>query len=204
MPCAGGIHETVIRGAKPSRENRMRTLLCALTVMVATELLVAQETRTEITKATTPSEDAKSNSDSIPEVYALNSQFERIVVLRFKYQADLLAGMEKMVKEQKIKNAVVLAGAGSLTGYHFHLVSNRTFPSKNILLKNPASPADLVSMNGYIIDGRIHAHMTLTDADKAFGGHLEPGTTVFTFAIVTLGVFKDGIDLSRIDDKTYR
>jgi hypothetical protein len=41
-------------------------------------------------------------------------------------------------------------------------------------------------------------------ADKAFGGHLEPGTTVFRFPIVTVGVLKDGIDLSRVDDNTYR
>jgi len=182
----------------------MRVLLLAVTLLAMTSLLVAQETRTEVTKPTTPADDAKANSDSIPDVYALNGQFERVVVLRFKYQADLLAGMEKMVKEQKIRNAVILAGAGSLTGYHFHLVSNRTFPSKNIFIRNPAAPADLVSMNGYIIDGRIHAHMTLTNEDKAFGGHLESGTTVFTFAIVTVGVFKDGIDLRRIDDKTYR
>jgi len=59
-------------------------------------------------------------------------------------------------------------------------------------------------MNGYIIDGRVHAHVTLTNEDGAFGGHLEEGTTIFTFAIVTIGIFKDGIDLSRVDDKTYR
>ena len=182
----------------------MRVLLLAVTLLATTGLLVAQETRTEVTKPTTPADDAKANSDSIPDVYALNGQFERVVVLRFKYQADLLAGMEKIVKEQNIRNAVILAGAGSLTGYHFHLVSNRTFPSKNIFIRNPSAPADLVSMNGYIIDGRIHAHMTLTNEDKAFGGHLESGTTVFTFAIVTVGVFKDGIDLRRIDDKTHR
>ena len=182
----------------------MRILLFALTLLAMTSVSVAQETRIEITKSTTPKDDAKANRDSVPDVYALDGQFERVVVLRFKYQADLMAGMEKMVKEQNITNAVILAGAGSLTGYHFHLVSNRTFPSKNMLIKNPTAPADLVSMNGYIIDGRIHAHMTLTNKNKAFGGHLEPGTTVFTFAIVTLGVFKDGIDFRRIDDKTYR
>jgi hypothetical protein len=44
----------------------------------------------------------------------------------------------------------------------------------------------------------------MADADHSFGGHLEPGTTVFTFAVVTVGVFKSGIDLSRVDDKTYR
>ena len=182
----------------------MRIILFVLAILATTSLAVAQETRTEITKATTPADDSKENSAAIPEVYAINGQFDRVVILRFKYQSDLLAGMEKMVAEQKIRNAVILAGAGSLTGYHYHLVSNRTFPSKNILVKNPTAPADLVSMNGYVLDGRIHAHMTLTDQEKAFGGHLEPGTTVFTFAIVTIGVLKDGADLSRIDDKTYR
>jgi predicted DNA-binding protein with PD1-like motif len=125
-------------------------------------------------------------------------------VLRFKYQTDLLSGLERIVKEQKIHNAVILAGIGSVCGYHVHTVSNGTFPSRNIYVKNLTGPADIVSMNGYVIDGRVHAHLTLADADKAFGGHLEPGTTVFTFAIVTVGIFKNGIDLSRIDDKTYR
>ena len=125
-----------------------------------------------------------------------------MVVLRFKYQADLLAGIEKMVKEQKIRNAVILAGAGSVRNYQVHSVSNRTFPSKNTFVQDPSAPADIVSMNGYVIDGRVHAHLTMANPDHAFGGHLEPGTNVFTFAIVTLGVF-DG-DLSRVDDKNYR
>jgi predicted DNA-binding protein with PD1-like motif len=59
-------------------------------------------------------------------------------------------------------------------------------------------------MNGYVIDGRVHAHITLADGDRAFGGHLEPDTNVFTFAIVTLGVLREDVDLSRVDDKTYR
>jgi predicted DNA-binding protein with PD1-like motif len=165
---------------------------------------LAQQTRTEVIKPTTPADDAKQNSPAVPNVYAIEGQFDRILVLRFKYRADLLAGLDSMVKVNKIKNAVILAGAGSVTGYHFHSVSNSSFPSKNIYVKNPTAPADIVSMNGYVIDGRLHAHITLTDPDHAFGGHLESGTTVFTFAIVTVGVFKEGIDLSRVDDKTYR
>jgi hypothetical protein len=46
--------------------------------------------------------------------------------------------------------------------------------------------------------------MTLTDENKAFGGHVEPGNNVFTFAIVTLGVFGEGVKLSGVDDKTVR
>lgn len=161
-------------------------------------------TRTEITKPTTPKDDAKANSSEVPDVYAISGQFERVVVLRFKYQADLLAGMEKMVKQHKIKNAVILSGIGSVRNWHVHSVSNRTFPSKNIFLKDPSEPADIISINGYVIDGRLHPHMTLTTGEKAFGGHIEPGNSVFTFAIVTLGVFGDGVDLSKVDDKTYR
>ena len=100
--------------------------------------------------------------------------------------------------------AVILAGVGSVRGYQIHQVSNRTFPSKNMFVKDPTAPADLIGMNGYVIDGKVHAHMTLANPEKAFGGHLEPGTSVFTFAIVTLGVLDKGADLSGMDDKTYR
>jgi len=182
----------------------MRKLIAIVGLLAISGIVVAQQTRTEVTKATTPADDSKPNSDTVPQVYALVGQFERILVLRFKYEADLLAGLESMVKEHKIRNAVILSGIGSVKGYHVHVVSNRTFPSKNVFIKDPTAAADLTSINGYVIDGRVHAHVTLANPDKAFGGHLEPGTTVFTFAIVTLGVFGDGVDMSRVDDKAYR
>ena len=166
---------------------------------------VAQETRHEVVnRAPTPEEDAKPNSDKVPDVYAISGQFQRVVILRFKFGTDLLDGLKKMVKQENIRNAVILAGAGSVRNYQVHQVSNRDFPSKNMYEKDPTAPADLISMNGYIINGAIHAHMTLANPDKAFGGHLEPGTSVFTFAIVTIGILNDSADLSRVDDKTYR
>jgi predicted DNA-binding protein with PD1-like motif len=180
----------------------MRKLLLFI---AAASLATAQETRREIVNpAPTPEGDSHPNSDKIPDVYAISGQFDRVLVLRFKFKTDLLAGMEKIVKEQKIKNAVILSGAGGVRGYHIHQVSNRDFPSKNMFEKDPNTLADLISMNGYIIDGKIHAHMTLATPDKAFGGHLEPGTEVFTFGIITIGVMKDGTDFTHLDDKTYR
>lgn len=182
----------------------MKTIIMVMALLATANLLTAAETRTEVTKATTPTEDSKANSDKVPDVYPIEGKFDRVVVLRFKYQADLLNGLESMVKQQKIRNAVILAGIGSVRGYHVHSVVNRTFPSKDVFVKDPEAPADLVSMNGYVIDGRVHAHITLANPDKAFGGHLESGTSVFTFAIVTLGVLDDKADFSHLDDKTYR
>ena len=64
--------------------------------------IAAQQARHEITKASPG--DKKGLSASVPDVYAIPGQFQRIVVLRFKNQTDLLAGLTKMVAEQKIRS----------------------------------------------------------------------------------------------------
>jgi uncharacterized protein len=180
------------------------TLRICLLALMATGVLCAQETRrTEVHASPNPVDDSKENSSAVPDVYALTGHFDRIVVLRFKYKSDLLAGLEKMVKEQHIQNGVILSAMGSVRGYQIHQVSNRTMPSKDTYEKDPTQPADLVSMNGYVINSRIHAHVTLATPDRTMAGHLEPGTEVFTFAVVTIGVMND-TDLGKVDDKTYR
>jgi predicted DNA-binding protein with PD1-like motif len=193
-------------------QNRYKKRRCCSLIVKTAFLLftlasvaVAQETRREIVNnAPAPEQDAKPNSDQVPDVYAVSGQFQRILTLRCKYETDLLAAIEKMVKEEKIKNAVILSGIGSVKSYSVHQVSNRTFPSKNTFVTNPTASADLIGMNGYIINGKVHAHVTFATPDKAFGGHLESGTKVFTFAIVTIGVMADSVDFNRLDDKTYR
>lgn len=175
-------------------------------VMLALSVpLAAQETRREVVHSTgNPAENTRPNSDQVPDVLALNAHLERIVVLRFKYDTDLLAGLRKMIKQEKIRNAVILSGFGSVRNYQVHQVGNRDFPPKNVFVKNPAAPADIAGMSGLVMDGRVHPHITLANADKAFGGHLEPDTRVFTFAVVILGVLDDQLDLTRFDDWTYR
>jgi predicted DNA-binding protein with PD1-like motif len=179
-------------------------LRCLPFLIVATLAFGQQTRREQVNRSPNAADDLKANSEKVPDVYAVTGQFDRVIVLRFKFGADLLAGIERIVKEQQIRNAVILSGAGSVRGYQVHQVSNRDLPSKNMFVKDPTSPADLISMNGYVIEGKVHAHMTMANPEHAFGGHLEPGTDVFTFAIVTLGVMKDGIDFSHLDDKSYR
>ena len=142
-------------------------------------------------------------AQTVPEVVTATSEIKRVVVVRFKYNTDLLGGLEQAVKNEKIKNAVILSGVGSVTRYHVHAVHNTTLPAK-LAYTERAVPMDLIAVNGYVLGGKIHAHITMTDDQKAFGGHLHNGTTVFTFAIVTLGILDDGIDLSRFDDSSWR
>jgi hypothetical protein len=146
---------------------------------------------------------APAAAQAVPEVVSVPSEIKRVLLIRFKYNTDLLEGLRQAVEKEKIKNAVILSGVGSVTRYHVHAVSNTTLPAKLAYTQREGA-MDLIAVNGYVLGGRIHAHITMTDDQKAFGGHLHEGTTVFTFAIVTLGVLDDKIDLSRFDDSNWR
>ena len=179
---------------------RKLLLICTLPAL----LIFAQQTRRTEVRSLGAAEDSRPNDAKMPDAYAIDGHFDHVAILRFKYQTDLLSGMEKMVKEQHIRNAVILSAIGSVRNYQVHTVSNRTLPSEDTFTRDLSAPADVIGMNGYVINGQIHAHLTLATPDRAFGGHLEPGTNVFTFVAVTVGVLADGVDIGRIDDKSYR
>lgn len=174
------------------------------TISGATAFVSAQQTRRVVRNPSpNPADDTKPNSPSVPDVYALTGHFDRIVVIRLKNRANLLEGMKKAVAEQHIQNGVILSAIGSLRGYEVHAVSNRDLPTQDTITGNPTQPVDLVGMNGYVINGRIHAHMTLATPDKVIAGHVEERNEVYTYAIVTIGVM-NGTNLDKIDDKGYR
>ncbi len=139
----------------------------------------------------------------VPAVVTTSGQIDRTVVVRMKQHTDLLDGLKEAVRKEQINNAVILSGIGSLTTHHIHVVDNRTFPTENVYFKD-SIPVDLTSVNGYVFNGKVHAHINISDENMAIGGHLEPGTTVFTFAIITIGVFDDDVKLDRFDDKNWK
>ncbi|HYS45508.1 MAG TPA: DUF296 domain-containing protein, partial [Rhizomicrobium sp.] len=123
-------------------------------------------------------EDQRPNDSKVPDSYSLSGKFDRILVLRAKNKTDLLAEMEKQVKQQHIRDAVILAGIGSLRGYRVHNVASRDYPVADMFTGNPAMPVDLIGMQGYIVNGTIHAHVIMAAGDKAattISGHLEKG-----------------------------
>jgi predicted DNA-binding protein with PD1-like motif len=154
-----------------------------------------------------PTQSAKPNQNNAlrpcPAGHTTTGDFERVVVIRLKNGTDILEGLKEAVQKENIKNAVILAGLGSVTRYHFHVVDNNTFPTSNAFVKKDA-PADILNVNGYVFDGRVHAHITVSDDKQAVGGHLEDDTRVFTFAIITLGVLDGRANLQRFDDSKWR
>lgn len=113
------------------------------------------------------------------------SPLTRMVMIRVDPGEDLLAALERAVAEHGVQNAVFVSGAGSLRSWHFHVVSSRDLPPENAFAKGETA-VDIVAITGFVLGGRVHAHITLTDDTVAFGGHLEPDCEVLTFAMVAL------------------
>jgi predicted DNA-binding protein with PD1-like motif len=176
-----------------------------LAFLVPVFLLAALPLQAQIVHHPATPQDSRPNDPKVPDSYALAGRFDRVLVLRMKFKTDLLTEMEKQVKQQNIKNAVILSGIGSVRGYRIHNVAGRDYPVPDMFVSAPNTPADLIGMNGYIVNGVIHAHVILALGDKTattISGHLEKGTEVLTFAVVTVGVLNT--DLGRVDDMTYR
>jgi predicted DNA-binding protein with PD1-like motif len=138
------------------------------------------------------------SQEKIPEVYSITSQFESIEIIRMSSGTDLLEGLKNVVTEKKIKNAVILSGIGSVTDYHYHVVTDKNLPPANEYIKASVS-MDLVAVQGYVFNERIHAHIALSDENSVVGGHLEAGTKALTFFILTLGVLPDNIEIENFD-----
>ncbi|MCF8335319.1 MAG: DNA-binding protein [Bacteroidales bacterium] len=142
------------------------------------------------------------SQDEQSDPHVLTSQFKRIEVVRMGNGADLLKSLNKAAEEKDIKNGVILSGIGSVTDYHFHVVTDKNLPPAEEYPK--ASVAmDLTSVQGYILNGRVHAHITLADENSMIGGHLEPGTKALTFIIITIGVLPDDADMENFDSLDY-
>ncbi|MEJ2629318.1 MAG: DUF296 domain-containing protein, partial [bacterium] len=96
-------------------------------------------------------------------------------------------------------NAVILTGIGSVTDYHFHVVSDKNLPPAEEY-PHASCALDLIAVQGYILNSRVHAHITLSGENSVIGGHLEKGTKALTFFILTIGVLPDNIDIKNLDN----
>ena len=68
------------------------------------------------------------SQENEPDVQTFTSQFERIEIIRMGPGTDMLEGFDVALKKSKIKNGVILTGIGSVTDYHYHVVSDKNLP----------------------------------------------------------------------------
>lgn len=122
---------------------------------------------------------------------------DRLILIRVEPGEDLLEALQRAVDEKRVRNGTFISGAGSLSAYHFHVVSSTELPPENAFIKGEGA-YDILAVTGFVLDGRVHAHITFSDDKVAMGGHLEPGCTVLTFAMVALAETA-GVDMADWD-----
>jgi predicted DNA-binding protein with PD1-like motif len=126
----------------------------------------------------------------------------RFHVIRLDPGEDVLLALREWVSAHSITNASFVSGVGSLTRYHAHVVETTNLPPGNIFFKGEGA-YDILTLTGFVIDGKVHAHIGWSDDKVAMGGHLEEGCTVLTFAIVTAVELGD-VDISNWDESGRR
>ena len=151
-------------------------------------------------------DDAKPNSKDVPDVQGgVHSQFERVVILRFKYDTELLSAIEKAVKDNNIRNGVIFK---SWLGAELARPSGQQSDAaveEHVRERIRAAPADIVGMSGMILNGRLHPHITLASPDKTFAGIGAGDERVRTFCVMTIGVLPDNAGSGRgSTDKSWR
>jgi predicted DNA-binding protein with PD1-like motif len=114
----------------------------------------------------------------------------RYHVIRLNPGDDVLLSLREWVTSYKIQNATFVSGVGSLTQYHAHVVETTNLPPGNIFFKGDGA-YDILTLTGFVIDGKVHAHIGFSDDKIAMGGHLEEGCTVLTFAVITAAELGD-------------
>ncbi len=106
-----------------------------------------------------------------------------IHILRIDPGEDVLASVQRFLKEANVRQAVILGGYGTLAAYHLHWVTHNRIPTENAFGRGEGG-IEILSMNGLVVNGEPHIHVALATQDGAFGGHLEPGCTAYVLCEV--------------------
>jgi predicted DNA-binding protein with PD1-like motif len=95
-------------------------------------------------------------------------------VVRIDPDDDVLISLKKFIKDKEIKQGVVVMGYGTLGKISLHWVEHNRWPP-NSNYDQWEGGIEIMSINGMIVDGEPHVHITASDRKGAYGGHLEEG-----------------------------
>lgn len=123
-------------------------------------------------------------------MHTQSAEPRRLIIVRLDSGDDVLQSIRAAVQEHHIRHGLILNGVGSINRYHVHVVETHELPPRDLFIQGEG-PFDILSLNGLILEGRVHAHITFANAEKAMGGHLEEGCRILTFGVVVLAETPD-------------
>ncbi len=122
-----------------------------------------------------------------------------VIVARLEHGEDLFESLEKICREQDIRNGVILTGFGSVGRSQLMGASSTAYPELEFYHDRREEGLEILAISGVIADYEVHAHMVLSNQDRAIGGHIEPGCRILTLCELVIAKL-DGIQLKRLPD----
>lgn len=129
----------------------------------------------------------------------LCKQGGQVLLVNLRRGDLLLESIEEAVAKAGIEDAILTGAIGSLSKVSLHrVVGTGTEPEDEFLTLE--APMELASLQGVVLKGKAHFHMTVSDLENTYTGHLEPGTTVLYLCELSL-LSLEPTDLKRVKDK---
>ena len=98
----------------------------------------------------------------------------RVITINLGRGEFVLESVQEVLKQTKIKNAVLISGIGTTSRTVFHRVlTDADLPQEEFLTIEGAT--EISSIQGLVIDGIPHFHFVFSTPEKTYSGHLEPG-----------------------------
>ena len=133
--------------------------------------------------------------------YFVSKTAPKVILIMFDRGDLFLEGIQEVIKKEKIDTAAITGGIGSFQRVHLHTITTTAVPSIDKYW-NFTGAIELASVQGSVIGGDAHAHITVFDWDTkaTYVGHLEPGSVVAYRAEVSLAVL-EGVKTERYIDE---
>ena len=122
-------------------------------------------------------------------------ELTKVHILRVDIGEDILLSIQAFLSEAGIQQAVILGGYGTMAAYHLHWVTHNKLPTDNLFQKGEGG-IEILAMNGLVVNGKPHIHISLSNPEGAFGGHLEPGCIAYVVCEIYFGEVS-GLNLTR-------
>ena len=125
----------------------------------------------------------------------------RTILIMFDRDDLLLEGLQEVAKKEHIDTAAITGGIGSLQRVHLHAITTTAVQPADKFW-NFTGAIELASVQGSVIGGDAHAHISVYDWDSktVYIGHLEPGSVVAYRAEISLTVL-EGVKTERYNDE---
>ena len=133
--------------------------------------------------------------------YFVSKTTPKVILIMFDRDDLFLEGIQEVINKEKIDTAAITGGIGSFQRVHLHTITTTAVPSIDKYW-NFTGAIELASVQGSVIGGDAHAHITVFDWDTkaTYIGHLEPGSVVAYRAEVSITVL-EGVKTERYNDE---